>query len=318
MSYSFCTIVTQSHIPWAMALHESLTAFDPEVDFHVLVTDAPEPAIPDGAQGHITMHDLSAVDDGGLGTAMQKEYGDDPDALRWSLKPVFMQKLMATSDRVLYGDCDLYFFGDYRFLVDELEVSSVLLTPHWRCSRISDDAYNFRLLFTEGLYNAGFVGASHWGRDALDHWAKNSLASCKDDRRNGIYDDQTHLNLLPVMFDGVHVVKHRGCNVANWNQVECRRVKREDGSVWINDRDPIVFIHFTESLARGVLSDLDPHLRPHLRRFHDALERWSPGFDYIGRVRRKVERERKDWRRKLRYYATRVVERLLGSLGLRH
>jgi hypothetical protein len=48
------------------------------------------------------------------------------------------------------------------------------------------------------------------------------------DPSHGQFVDQTHLNLLPIYFDHVKILKHRGCNVANWKQVECRREKKTD------------------------------------------------------------------------------------------
>jgi hypothetical protein len=84
---------------------------------------------------------------------------------------------------------------------------------------------------------------------------------------------------MPIFFDGVYSLKHRGCNVANWNRLECRREKQVDGTVQINDQYPIVFIHFTKSTITGILTGEDASLMPYFKKFNACVQQHAPDID---------------------------------------
>ena len=64
----------------------------------------------------------------------------------------------------------------------------------------------FEYLFTQGLYQAGFIAAHKNGSSLLNWWAKICLYICEINESKGIYADQTHLNLLPLQ-----IFKHEFC-----------------------------------------------------------------------------------------------------------
>lgn len=278
----FCTIITRSHLPWALALAGSLRQHEPELPFHILITDLdPSAKVEVGAMGDITIVRLSDVMDVSVGRALAAKYADRSDELRWTMKPVLMEYLHQRYEKVAYGDCDLHFFTDHTWLWEELDRSVMLLTPHWRSSRAAVDRANFDLLFVEGLYNAGFVAAHRKASSPLRRWAENCLEVCVKDAGTGQFVDQTHLNVLPIYFEGVVPLKHRGCNVANWNMVECPRSLGPDGEVRIQGSYPVVFIHFTRSMIDGITSGVDALLLPHLTTLRDRLIAHGLGRDII-------------------------------------
>jgi hypothetical protein len=278
----FCTIITHSHLGWALALIGSLRSFDPDLPFAILITDrdhiAPEELRGIGGVEVVHCKDLRPV---GSGARIMERYAHQSDELRWSLKGVLMEHLLQRYEKVIYGDCDLHFFSDPAWLWHELTTSSMLLTPHWRSSDATVDRENFDMLFVDGLYNAGFVGASRSAIPALRRWSANCSVICVKDSTRGQFVDQTHLNVLPIYFDGVQVLKHRGCNVANWNMVECARTATPDGSVLINGMFPVVFIHFTRSMIDGIVSGKDHMLAPHLATLRDRLLQFGFAQDVI-------------------------------------
>ena len=115
--------------------------------------------------------------------------------------------------------CDMVLFN-------ELENNNTVLTPHWRGEYPEIDEVNFNLQFVGGLYNAGFIGVNESAKNAMSWWANACLYKCEKDFKNGHYVDQTYLNLLPIYFEGIKILKHQGCNVANWNQNVCKRTIR--------------------------------------------------------------------------------------------
>lgn len=282
MGRIFCTVITRSHLAWALALLDSLRQYDAQLPFAILVTD--DDGTVRGKAGALEGVEVLGLADlayAPLGRGIAERYAHQSDELRWSMKGVLMEYLLQRYEKVIYGDCDLHFFSDPAWLWKELDTSGILLSPHWRSSRAEVDRGNFDLLFVEGLYNGGFVAASRNGIPALHRWASNCLSVCVKDGTRGHYVDQTHLNLLPVYFEGVHVLKHRGCNVANWNTVECARSYAPSGEVLIDGRWPVVFIHFTRSMIDGIISGEDGTLLPHVTTLRDRLLANGYGQDII-------------------------------------
>ncbi len=199
------------------------------------------------------------------------------------MKPVLINYLLKEKlfEKVIYADCDIHFFDDYQFLLDELDVNNVLITPHWRSSDPHIDNTNFSILYTSGIYNGGFIGVNKYGTDVMDWWAKACEFVCIKDESKGMFVDQVHLNLLPVYFDKISILKHRGCNVANWNMVECgRSLAMDKKTVMIAAQYPVVFIHFTKSTIDGILGGADGLLLPHLQQYYASINAYSSDFGF--------------------------------------
>lgn len=275
---SFCTISTLDYMPYVYTLYDSLKRYDADIVIDVFVSDAGRDSLRSmGRLPNVRFYCVEDVCKSGLGrNTYEKYHAVSMDKLRWSMKSVFLRYLIehAGRQKVIYVDNDICFFNDYAFLFDELDSSDVILTPHWRSSDPHVDSKNFFTLNVDGLYNGGFVGVNKNAVRALEWWAMACLYVCEKNVATGQWDDQAHLNLLPIYFDNVKIIKHRGCNVANWNLVECTRVQTGD-RVLINGKDPIVFMHFTKSTIRGILKGKDALLAPFLERYHENLKRYG-------------------------------------------
>ena len=272
------TVITADYLPFAKALAESLRRHAPPHTFHALVVGAPvEPPVA-GPDVHLLTpadlnHDAVAL--------LRNRYSDKQDEFRWSLKPILLQHLLQTAESALWVDPDLFFVGDCAFLFEQLAQCSVLLSPHWRSMDPAADPRGFQLMFLDGTFNAGLVGATRVGLPALQWWEKACQYRCTRDVPNGWFLDQRYLDALHAQFEGVDVIRHRGCNLAAWNRVDCRRTAGPDGTTLINGREPAVFIHFTRRTLDGILSGHDPLLAPHLATYQQALQRhgWRQPLD---------------------------------------
>jgi hypothetical protein len=278
-SKSFCTINTADYLPYMLALNESVLQFDSDIPLNVLVSDKRQDYSEIKRQfPNIIFYFPDDLCKEGVAKQIYNKYWQkDMDAFRWSMKPVFLKYLFQNQGfrKIIYVDNDIHFFDDYHFLFNELVNNNVLLTPHWHSSDPILDVPNFYLLYNNGLYNGGFAGANYKAADALEWWAKACAFICVKDPSKGQFVDQTHLNLLPIYFEGVKILKHRGCNVANWNQMECRRIRGEDNRVLINGNDPIVFIHFTKSTISGIVKGEDSELAEYLQKYFERLSRYG-------------------------------------------
>lgn len=287
---AFCTIITPDYLPYVQVLHKSLLENGGSgVTLYVLMsTTERSQVIPEGIR-LLYIDELCAT---GIGKKISDKYlNTDMDAFRWSMKPVLIKYLIANErvDKVLYLDSDLYFCSDMKFIFDELDSAAVLLSPHWRSADPRLDQLNFQMQYNTGLFNGGFVGVNKNGLPMMDWWAMACEYVCVKDPSKGYFVDQTHLNLLPVNFENVKHLTHRGCNVASWNRIECKRTSRPDGDVWINDTYPIVFIHFTGSTVRGILKGKDPLLMRHLEKYASELRAFDSRIDLIGKARAHIE-----------------------------
>lgn len=293
---AFCTTVTPNYAPYACALHESLENNSGGRQVHMFVfISSYKSLVEEHLPGKVGLHYLFMDDlcEDGYGKILKDKYEKvDVNAFRWSMKAVLIKHLLDNMDvdKAICLDGDIFFYSDFQFLFDKLDNAKVLLSPHWRSKDPFKDAFNFRQLLNRGIYNAGFVAVNKGADAILDWWLNMCLYTCTIEPENGFYGDQTYLNLFPVYFEGIEVLRHRGCNVANWNKIECRRVLRFDNSVWINDEYPIVFIHFTANTIRGILEGNDSLLLPNLELYAGTLKKYAPALDIKSIYKRKSER----------------------------
>ncbi len=285
---TFCTIITKNYLPYAIALYKSLYKFNHTVSLQVLVVDdeiTPEQVAPYAGISIIPITDI--MDFHLTGSLYRKYAHTSTDNFRWALKPVLLLYLLETGfEKVIFTDCDIYFYDDYKFLIDKLDHSDILLTPHWRCSNPLVNEPAFISLFSDGIYNAGFIGAAKSGIPALNWWAHVCHYKMETMESIGFREDQGYLNVVPVLFEKVEIIRHRGCNISAWNQEECRRVM-VGNKVLINGEYPIVFMHYNTVLFTEILKGHDRMLQSYLNEYKKTFEEngsllasFHNGFDF--------------------------------------
>lgn len=248
MGNVICTISTVSHIEKSFALARSL---DPETNFHMLLTDVREfnttnvDLLP-----NVHIDFLDQLIDNRDFKAVSSRFGERNDKLRWALKSVYLKFLLESGyDRAIYVDNDIFFYASPDFLFEKLNQASFLLTPHFYKADPTNDQHWLEANFRVGLYNAGFIGVSHNGIPILDWWANCCLYNVKKAYWRGLFDDQKYLDLVPVLFDDVEILKHKGCNLAGWNYQNYSVSRNAENHLLLNG-DPLVFIHFADLSMR--------------------------------------------------------------------
>lgn len=275
----FCTIITSNYFFYAKALYDSLKKYDTTASFKVLIVDDyPKTYNHEGIE-ILSLHEIIENMPSDYGHI--KKYENDIESnLRWALKPLFLKYLINFKkyEKVLFLDPDLYFYKNPAFLFDELNTADVIITPHWRSKDPIKDASNFNSLFTGGLFNAGFFGCNAKSINILDWWL--NVCAFKMEKTNGFYVDQAYLNLMPIYFSSqVKVIEHRGCNVSNWNLIECERT--ENGKeVLINNKYPIIFIHYTNATINIIAKGNDKLLKPFLEQYKNGLLVHNKAFKF--------------------------------------
>lgn len=223
----FCTISTFHHLYKAYALADSLAVFDCKL-IVLLVDGAVEKTLKHQNISFLGLKDLTV--DGS--SSIIDKYARNQDKLRWALKPVLLLELLKTHDKIVYVDNDIFFFNSPQFLFDELGDFSILLTPHFYPASPKKNQTWLEANFRIGLYNAGFIAVNINAIDALEWWRDCCLYEIKKSYWRGLFDDQKYLDLFPILFNGVKILKNRGCNLAGWN---------DEVSL---EKDQLIFVHF--------------------------------------------------------------------------
>ncbi len=271
MKTAFCTISTQSHLFKSLTLLESVSAVS-NADLFCLVTDCQITDIESDVKFHF-LSDLNSL----VCSTLKKKYKND--ALRWSMKPVYLKFLLDNGyDSVIYCDNDIFFYDSPHFLFEKLEEKSFLLTPHFYPSNPTKNQNWLEANFRVGLYNAGFIGVSKSGIEILDWWTNCCLYNVKKSFWRGLFDDQKYLDLVPVKFDNVEIVKHRGCNLAAWNSDEIDIIKTEKDHFLI-DNYPLIFIHFA-ALSLEKFSLPESILYPAYLHYLNSLKLQNSNFQF--------------------------------------
>ncbi len=280
MSESFCTIITSNYIGYARALEKSVYDLN-QKPLCILISEWKKDLSPSYLEENKTncyyLDDL--CNENQLGRELYLKYHQNHiSEFRWAMKGVFVNYLLDKFEKVIFVDGDMYFYNSTQFLWDLLDNKNLLLTPHWRNIDVNantkNEIDNFELLHIGGLYNAGFIAANRKGRAALKWLSDACLYRCEIRPKQGHFGDQTYLNMLPIYFEDVHILKHQGCNIASWNSAVCRRTTDGD-TVLINNKFPVIFIHFTRTTIFDILSGKDEKLTPHLDEYLAALEKYG-------------------------------------------
>jgi glycosyltransferase involved in cell wall biosynthesis len=146
---------------------------------------------------------------------------------------------------LLYFDPDILILRDLAPLWDLLDRHAIVLTPHVT-TPVEDDAKPGEVeILLAGAYNLGFLGLSLAPTTLrfLAWWAKRLYDGCRMAQRREMHVDQRWIDLVPGLFDGVHILRDPGYNVAYWN-LHGRAIAFRGGDVLANGQ-PCYFFHFS-------------------------------------------------------------------------
>ena len=241
---AFCTVVSCSHLRFALALASSLQTSGNYEPLHVLVTDLYPGALPDAPPG-VSFHSLIELAES-IPTLMP--YYFDAFELCNSLKPYFVSLLFSFGfTHVIYLDSDIFAVGHFQLVWQALKDCSLLLTPH----QLKPPAMGLRHLNEKdvidmGIYNGGFLAWSNNANSAkiLKWMCQRFPVYGFNRRKEGMFVDQKILSLAPVYFPAdVRIWREPRVNIAYWNAHE-RLVTMENGC-FLLEGEPVVFFHLS-------------------------------------------------------------------------
>lgn len=173
--------------------------------------------------------------------------------------PMLLRLLEQGADRVFYLDPDISLFHPLTIIEQALDSASIVLTPHQTEANTAEAAIidNELTSMKYGIFNLGFLAVRN---DAnafafARWWTAMTRRACYGAIENGLFTDQKYCDLVPTLFDGVHIERDAGCNVASWN-LSRRRLSFTDDGVLLVNGVPLKFYHFTKIGSVGdVMTD---------------------------------------------------------------
>jgi lipopolysaccharide biosynthesis glycosyltransferase len=243
------TICSNNYLAQAKTLGDSLLSSNPDVKFII--------GLCDGYIGEldysrtigyeiIPFQELGLADFDGL----VNKY--NIVELNTSIKPSFFKYLLKRykyCEKIIYLDPDIAVFSSIGNLWNHLDSYDIVITPHILNPPPIDGLEPGENLFMMyGIFNLGFLalnGRAPQSASFLDWWESRTLELGKSDIENGFYVDQLWINMAPVYFDKVLILKNLGYNVAPWNLHEREIVADESGGYRMQDGSDLVFFHFS-------------------------------------------------------------------------
>ena len=267
-----CTIVAKNYVAYARVLARSFMAHHPSGRFVVLLVDRVDGCF-DPDQEPFDILEVEQLDN--LPELSQFLFKYRLLELATAVKPYLLERLFDDgAERVIYLDPDIWVLRPLAPVLEGLDRGVTVLTPHID-RPLDDGAIPGELtLLRAGVYNLGFVGlraSAETGR-LLAWWQERLFDHCVDRVDLGLFVDQKWMDLAPLLFDGVAVLKQPGLNVAYWNlphRVVTRAVDRDAEKTeppvdtgYLANGEPLYFFHF---------SGLDPERVDGVSKYQDRF-----------------------------------------------
>lgn len=297
------TVATRNYAHFAQVVLASCRAAHPEADLFVCYADRPPHDWTETVPGVQVIHG----DQLGIPDWRRVAFQYTPFELSCAIKPHAMRRLLELGyQEIVYLDADTVVYGPLAEVFESLAHSSIVLTPHL-LNVLPDDGRrpHERAFLVSGTFNAGFLAlrSDDVARRFLAWWQSMVSRSCFVDLAGSLFVDQKWLDLVPGLFEGVHVLRHPGYNAGHWSLSQFPFEPLEDSGQTSSgvavDGRPLVLFHFSgmtpaapneylSSQNRTSLAEIPPLLRL-TTRYHADLaasgmsrcESWGCEFDRL-------------------------------------
>lgn len=237
------TVVAKNYLSFARVLAQSFLRHHPGIPWFVALSDEVDGFFDAGAEPFR----LLRLDDLGIPDLPRVRFRCDRKQLAITSKPYVLSHLLDRGfESVVFLDPDILILSDLAELLLQVRHHAIVLMPHLLAPLSGPGSVERELnVLQSGVYNGGFVGisAGSTARAFLTWWQERVRVHCRHDLSNGVYYDQRWLDLAPVFFRGLHVLRDPSYNVAHWNLPE-RTISFTGASVTVDGR-PCRFFHFS-------------------------------------------------------------------------
>lgn len=232
---NFCTLYDSNYISKGIALYLSIVNYTDDFTMYVMAMDRKcEEMLKELNFPHII---VECLDDNTTPELLKAKGNRSRAEFCWTCGSYVTYTFLVKYDlsNITYLDSDLMFFASPKIIFDELETknASVGLSPHF----IPHNA--------TGKYCVQYCyfNKDKDGLAALTWWKDECLKWCYSQIEDGKYGDQMYLDHMPIMFNNVYDIDHRGTGMAYWNEFAYKYTK--DSIIHKGTIYPYVFFHYS-------------------------------------------------------------------------
>lgn len=242
----YFTLCSNNYLPFAHCLGQSIKAFDPQARFVIGLVDKLDAQI-----NYSLLEEFEILPCFDLGYSEFQGMLSRYNIIEFNtaVKPFYFSYLFDKNPSVteiFYLDPDLFFYQNPNLMLSEFQDADILLTPNLIYTQAQPSTGELASL-RHGMYNLGFLGLrrSEEALRLISWWKERLIEHCRIDKCWGIFVDQKWMDLAPLFFDRIKLVKHPGWNMAWWNFNERKLIQNASGYS-VNKREvPLVFFHFS-------------------------------------------------------------------------
>lgn len=243
------TSINAGYLSKALVLGESLKRHNPDVEFHIVYADVMDDEFKDNISQFPFVDQVFPIRELDIQENLQAWiFKRQVVELCTSIKPHYMNHLLKQGyKRVIYVDPDCRVYSKFTPIFESIDKHSLSLTPHCKSVGKSEDQVRINELssLAHGVFNLGYIGVKNdkVGKAVADYWTSRCDAHGFDEIQRGTFTDQKFMDMAPIFFEGMDILKHSGVNLASWN-IEGTALKQSGDHIETDDGQ-LVFFHFS-------------------------------------------------------------------------
>jgi lipopolysaccharide biosynthesis glycosyltransferase len=292
--FSVFTVCNIAYLPKALVLAKSLHEHHGQ-KLHVYVFDRKQQLkLP---EEHVHIHWMEDLE---VPNFYQMAFMYDIIEFSTSLKPYIAQYLLQNTNKVIFLDPDTAIFSSLESILEDLDQSPVVLTPHYRKPQPDTENESDLAMMRFGSFNLGFfaVRKSSEAEEFLSWWNRRCIDFSFMESQFGLSTDQKWVSIAPCFFDFLKISFNSGYNAAPWNTFERKITKKVNGKYFLEDGSPLVFFHFSNfdhsdpqylnkrasserNISYELLEELGIYYSRNLKAMESAVEKVPYSFDYM-------------------------------------
>ena len=249
------TICSNNYLSFARVLGRSFIQHNPEYRFYIGLADEFSSSIEKYYDGFEIIPCVKI----GLEELYEMARKYTVVELNTAVKPfyfIYFHNKFPEVKQILFLDPDMFVYQSLADL-DAIHLSAdIILTPHILYPMPLDGKNPSEISYlSTGIFNLGFLSLKLTQNTLqfLEWWKDRLKVFCYVDFRKGLFVDQKWINLVPVFFNSVFILRHPGYNVSYWNIHE-RFISIQNGELKVNKDFPLVIYHFSSvNILQGKL-----------------------------------------------------------------
>jgi len=240
------TICSINYLAQAKSLGESILAFNPDYCFKIVLVDK---IITQLNLNEKIPFEIIEAEKLGIADFSKMCLQYNVTELNTAVKPFAFDYFFnhyPESSTAIYFDPDILVYDQLIELEESFAENDIILTPH--ITKPIEDIFSPQEtdFLNTGLYNLGFIALKKTQNsfNFLSWWMNRLKDHCRIDFLNGLFVDQLWINLVPLFFKKVEILRHPGYNMAYWNLHE-RKLSFLNDKYTVNESYPLIFFHFS-------------------------------------------------------------------------